>query len=290
MATPDLSLLDPEQQALVRRMLAAVVDRPDLHANRIRVGACPGGRSAYFVDQRGGGSAFPQAATLPVDVVAPLVGDGWMRPSPDPTTRDAYAFTEHAVGWYCANSRPSEDEVRRRLGLHLYDAFARHGRRPQPFDVPAVAAQLGVSARDLTAQGHVLVAAGCAAAVPAPRGHPSLVQLRLTEPRGVAWAAAGCPPLGQAAPHATVDVRRHARAVRDQARRARAPQGLRERFELPLRRLGEESETPRGRDEPGGEAIATAVSSRELVGPRAGFQARNRDRVRSPGVAAGGRA
>ena len=303
MGSGDLSFLDPQQQALVRQMLSAVVDHPDKHLNRVMIRPHPDGSFEYFVGQRGGTSAFPQYQRLPVNIITPLIGHGWMEAIRDPTMSGSYRFTEHALEWHHANSGPSEDEIRRRIGGYLYGQFKRHPGEPQPFDVRAIAEQLDVSKEDLIAQGWVLKAAGYVATLGTVRAFssregmvsdqepdPPLHFLHLTQPQGVTWAASGFPPIGEAAaPHVTVNLDLHVQvqAVINQARQAEIPKELLERFELLMRRVEEEFAKPEGRYEPVKGAIETAAASKELMGPLVGFLARNWDRIQGLADAAG---
>jgi hypothetical protein len=149
MASMNLKFLDEEAQRVVRQMLAAVADRPDLHINLVTCRNKGRGEWEYFVGQTGqGASAFPQLTRIRSNAFAPLVGHGFMEANRKPGYQEgAMCFTQAAIDWHHATKGPTDREVQQDLAKVLKRHRIRERRQNEslPIDIPTVAAAIGVS-------------------------------------------------------------------------------------------------------------------------------------------------
>ncbi len=189
---------DPEARAVVRDMLAAVVDHPDIHRNLFRYQRQTDGTWEYFVGQhRSGPAAFTQYIRLPINVVDLLVTRGWAEANRDPQFGAGwYSFTEKAVDWYRRNSGPSDDQVRTAIGRYFLRLEEREPNEPHRFDADAISQELGIDESRVTAQTHFLVNLGLLDDV-GPKGTKMPKFYQLSRPDGFRWAATGFPPIGE---------------------------------------------------------------------------------------------
>lgn len=178
---------DPEARTLVRQMLAAVVDHPELHPNRFRYQRTSEGDWSYFVAGKGGGSVFPQYSRLKFNVVDMLLARGWAEGDREPGHGEGwYRFTDQAIDWYRANSGLTNEQVRSLIGRHFLVLDEREGPEPHHFDADVIAQEIGIEEARVIAQTQFLVGAGMLADV-GPKGAkmPKFYQLNVD---GYRWA------------------------------------------------------------------------------------------------------
>src|SRR5687767_9161967 len=131
---------DRAARSLVKQMLAAVVDRPDLHLNRFQYHLAGGGRYEYFLAETGAGSAFPQPARLDINVVPLLIGRGWVGPDTSGMSGPGWnSFTEEAIAAYRASKVPNNAGIRRAIGQYLVRQQEQFGGDVQIFRPEAIA-------------------------------------------------------------------------------------------------------------------------------------------------------
>lgn len=201
---------DENGRSLVRDMLAAIVDHPDLHPNRFRYQNVGGGQYLYFVAKSAGGSAFPEYSRLSFDVVEMLVAHRWAEGDDSPGHgKGWYRFTEEALDWYRRNCGPTDEQVQSGIGRHFRRMEERDPGQPHHFDAHVIARELGVGEDRVVAQTHFLVGSGLLEDV-GPGGTKTPDFYQLSRPVGFRWAAAGFPPiagLGSTTVNVQVDVR-----------------------------------------------------------------------------------
>jgi uncharacterized membrane protein len=110
--------------------------------------------------------------------------------------------------------------------------------------------------------------------------------LRLTEPEGVRWAAAGFPPIGTLGSHhakVSVSLQVEVRTVLQEVQTAAVDPTVLEQYELRLRRVEEELAKPdgQGRLQTVHDLVETANGSKDLLIPTLGFLATHADKIKT---------
>ncbi len=185
-------IANPEARAVVRQMLAAVVDHPTIHRNLFKYQRQHDGTWEYFVGQHHSGpAAFPQYIHLPVNVVDPLRVHGWAVADRSPEFKGGwYRFTAKALDWYRQTSGPTDEQVRAALGRYFFRLAQRYPNDPQPFDAAAIAEELGFEEPRIALQTLFLVGAGVLDDV-GPKGAGMPLFYQLSRPDGFRWADSG---------------------------------------------------------------------------------------------------
>ena len=191
-------ILDPTARAMVRHMLAAVVEHPDIHRNLFKYQRQRDGTYEYFLGKHGGGpAAFDQHTRLPTNVVDALLLRGWAEANREPGFGGGwYRFTDKALEWYRATSGPTDDEVRSDLGRYFQRLARPLPGGPPPFDAAAIARELGYEESRVLEQTAFLVGAGVLQDV-GPGGARMPKHYALARPDGFRWAASGFGPLAE---------------------------------------------------------------------------------------------
>ena len=239
--------LDDHDRQIVAQALRAIVELPDRYLNRFVVTR---GRDAYTysVLQRDGADPSPALPPLasPNDITQPLLALGYLAAT---TTAGHFAFTDEALGWYRQAASPADQEVRRRLGLHLLGALQQRGTYAgnEPLDLAAVARALRVPPERLLANARALETLGYVKSGPADHMTIEAGFIFLTTPLGVAWASDGAPPMGtDGRPVADAPARVTPDQLLDRAERSALSERHKERFQTLLTRL--ERDKGQGRD------------------------------------------
>lgn len=239
-----LDFLDPEAKRLVKEMLAAIVNYPDVHPNGFAVQRIRSGGYHYSLARHGGGpSPFQDPQVLPTNIVEVLILHGIARPKIDPQWPERFrSFTEDALDWQRKYGGPSPDEIRRFIGRTI---------RRQPkgstafFDAKAVATEFNVAEEQVQEQTQLLMATGLVESL--HRSDTGFGILALTVPDGVLWAEKGFPSihsLSSTNVNVTVDVAVY--NIIQQARAADIPEPTLMEFEARLKRVQEELDKPKG--------------------------------------------
>lgn len=186
-----LDFLEPEEQRLVKEMLQAVVDHPDIYSNGFSVSRRTDGLYEYHLGSNQRPGPFRNPQTLPTDIRGTLIyhkiaGRKIDRQWPD----DFLSFTDDALAWCREYGGPSPDEVRKKLGRWLRKQI---GGSYKEFVVDAVSNEIGISPDRVHGEIHLLMAAGLVERH--LRSDMEFGVLRLTESRGILWAAADFPPI-----------------------------------------------------------------------------------------------
>jgi hypothetical protein len=187
-----LDFLDPEAKRLVKEMLAAVVDYPDIHPNGFSVRPAPGGGFRYFLGMHGGRpSPIQNPRDLSTNIVNLLIFHRIAGPKIDPQWPNHFhSFTEEALDWQRKYGGPNPDEIRRFIGRTI---------RRQPrgtfafFDAKAVATEFKVPEEQVREQTELLLAKGLLESL--HMLDTDFGVLALTLPDGVLWAEKGFPSI-----------------------------------------------------------------------------------------------
>jgi hypothetical protein len=285
-----LDEVHPDAKPLVKRMLAAVADYPNVHHNGFSVSRTQDGYD-YFVAMGGTGggtSPFRQHQVHPFDVVDLLIHHRIAQAKINPQwPNDFRSFTDRAIEWHHTYGGPDDDEVNKRIGRILYQYV---GAVPPSYRIEEVAQKIGVPPERVNRQIRILKAAGFAHSVLA--GDVDDGHLALTEPVGVRWAAAGFPPIGtfnSLALDVSVNLRLDFNAVLRDVRAADVDQALKDQLEIRLRRLEEELEKPEGEGsfDTVKDVVETANNSRQLLESVIPLLVRHWDKVQALSDAAG---
>ncbi|MDQ3654298.1 MAG: hypothetical protein M3457_04370 [Chloroflexota bacterium] len=202
-------IADPAAKTLVLQMLAAIVDRPDVHHNRFKYQNAGGGEYTYFVASKRKGSVFPQYSRLRVNVVDLLRAHGWVENNREPGhVGEMYSFTDDALNWYRNNSGPSDEQVQAEIGRYFKQLEEDEPNEPHRFDAEVVARKLEIEEKRVVTQTNLLVGAGLLDDT-GPGGSGVTSFYELSRPVGFLWAAAGFGPiagLGSTTVNVQVDV------------------------------------------------------------------------------------
>lgn len=185
--------LEPAARRLVKDMLAAVVEHPDIHTNGFTVTRLRDGSGFdYFLGLRGGKpSPFQNHQRLPDNVAGPLLYHRIIQGKRDPQMPDGwYSFTDAAMDWHRRFGGPDPDEIRKRIGR-----FIRHSSPLSPimFRVPEVAAEIGVVEERVAEQTLLLLNLGLIEVL--HRVDDGFGVLALSNPDGLLWAESGYLPV-----------------------------------------------------------------------------------------------
>lgn len=285
-ALPPLGFLKADARPVVMAMLSAVADYPEVYDNRVLSGGVRpdrGGGFEYAVAQRNeqGSAPFPQTWRLPDDIMPQLEHFEFVVSEDGPNRSHWHRFTDEALAWHAIQIQPSDAEVRRRIGRHLYRQFEQPGDELQAFDPAVVSAAAEVDEARVVGQARVMQALELVA-TEVPINGSEFGHLQLSKPTGARWAAAGFPDeVGAAGTtvNVTLDLRVEVQNVINEARSTEVPRALLEQFEARVRRVEEQLERPDGRFESVNELMETANQSKDLLGPAVKFLYRNWDRI-----------
>lgn len=184
-------IVDDDTKRLVKDMLKAVVDHPDIYSNGFEVKNLGNGSFEYFLGGQGRPGPFLNSRRLPHNITDALVHYGIAGPKINPQWPDSFrSFTEEALEWQRRFGGPEPDEVRRRIGRLLERQLGGQGRE---YRIEEVAQEIGVSEERVRKEIHILVEAGFIER--ALGGDAEFGVLGLGRPTGVLWAAAGFPPI-----------------------------------------------------------------------------------------------
>jgi hypothetical protein len=274
-----LDFLDPQAKRLVKEMLAAIVNYPDVHPNGFSVQRTRSGGYHYSLARRGGGpSPFQDPQVLPTNIVEVLILHGVARPKIDPQWPERFrSFTEDALDWQRKYGGPSPDDIRKLIGRTL---------RRQPrgattfFDTQAVATEFNIAEEQIQEQTELLLATGLVESL--HRGDTGFGILALTVPEGVLWAEKGFPSIHSlSSTNINVTVEVAVNNIIQQARAAEIPEATLMEFEARLRRVKEELDKPKGQGkfQRVGELMAFGANSKEVGLLVAQFIASQSDRI-----------
>jgi hypothetical protein len=189
-----LDFLDsnPDAKQMVKEMLAAVVDHPDIHMNSFRTQNVGSGNFDYFLGLRSssrGGSPFLNHRQLKGNIVPQLIHHHIAGRTREPNQGDGwYGFTDAALEWHRVYGGAGADEVRKKIGRLLQTQIHQY----REFDPQQIARQIGVSAERVRDEATLLLAAGLIEI----QQEPGRDYVRLAQPAGIYWSAAGFPPVG----------------------------------------------------------------------------------------------
>jgi hypothetical protein len=284
-----LDEIHPEAKRVIKQMLAAAVDYPNVHVNALSITPTRDGGFDYFLGMQGGGtSPLQNHQRLPVYLREPLIHHGILGPKTNPQwTNSVSSFTDSAFEWHRTFGGPDDDEVRRRIGRVLY----RHiGVVPPPYVFDEVAQSIGIPSPRVERETHVLMGSGFVESVLA--GDREIGILALTRPLGIRWAAAGFPPIGSmdnVSLAVAVNLRVDVNTILQQTRGSGVDQALLDAFEVRLGRLEEELEKPDGEGsfEKVKDIVETANNSRQLLESLIPFMMKHWDKIQALSDAAG---
>lgn len=276
-----LDFLDGDAKRLVKAMLKAVVEHPDIYSNGFSVTRRGDSRFEYFLGGHGQPGPFANPQHLNSNITDTLVFHGIAGAKVNPQWPDSFrSFTEAAMEWHRTFGGLSPDEVRSKIGQILY---RRHDERgPTYYRPEEVAREIGVEPTRVRRETILLLDAGL---VERRYGDGTeFGALYLTRPLGIRWAAGGFRPIGTI-DTAVVNLELHVEIhnVIEQARAAELPEDLLLQFEARLRRVQEELEKPRGqgRFERVRELMEFAANTKEVALLTSGFVAGNAEKMRN---------
>ncbi|MDQ3695353.1 MAG: toll/interleukin-1 receptor domain-containing protein [Chloroflexota bacterium] len=191
-----LDVLDrePGAKALIKEMLAAYVEHPDIHVNSFQVKNERGAGFSYFLGLHGGGrpSPFINNRRLANNIVPLLLFHGIAERSRVPNQPDGwYGFTDDVLSWHNQHGGPEPDEVRKRIGRWLQKQVGGPNRE---FRVDEVAQEVGISPERVRHETNMLLSGRLVEQILS--GDMEFGVLRLAEPHGIYWAAGEFQPIG----------------------------------------------------------------------------------------------
>lgn len=187
-----LDFLNPEEQRLVKEMLQAIVEHPEIYNNGFSVSRS---RDDTYYEYHLGNNQRPgpfrNRQRLPTNITDALVYHGLAGRKINPHwTDETKSFTEPILEWHRRYGGPNPDEVRKKIGRWLQRQV---GGPYREFEVDAVAEDIGISPDRVRTEIHMLLAAGLVEHYLG--GDIEFGVLRLAEPRGILWAADDFPPI-----------------------------------------------------------------------------------------------
>lgn len=147
-----LDFLDDDAKRLVKEMLEAVVDHPDIYTNGFAIQRQRDSSVEYFLGNHGRPGPFGNRQRLPTDAGDALVFHGIAGAKVNPQWPDSFrSFTEAALAWQRTFGGLGRDEVRKRIGRVLRRQV---GGELREYRVAVVAPEIGVRVDRVREQTH----------------------------------------------------------------------------------------------------------------------------------------
>jgi hypothetical protein len=282
-----LDEIHPDAKRLIKQMLAAAVEYPNVHSNALSITRTREGDYDYFLGRHGGRtSPLQNHQRMPVYLRDTLVHHGILGPKINPQWTDSVSsFTKKALEWHRAYGGPNPDAIRRLVGR----VVRRDSANPDAwFDAAAVAIEFNVPEANIREQARILVGTRH---IVEERDRPgNFGILRFTNPKGELWAEQGFPSIhGENLVQVEVSVAVTVNNIIEQAREKPIPAETLLQFEALMRRAQEELEKPRGQGsfERVSELMTFAANVKELAPLVGSFLSEHGDKIQGLADAAG---
>ena len=244
-----LDFFDDDAKRLVKEMLQAVTEHPNIYSNGFRVARSKTGDSfEYFLSNHGAPGPFRNNQRLQTNIIDTLVFHRIAGPRINPNWPQEFrSFTDAALGWYRTYGRISPDDIRKAIGQLLRQQTRGSQGRFVRFDAEAVAEAIGTTPELVSEHFQTLCDVGLIERRPIGDGEYGV--LGLSKPNGVLWAERGYPPiqtLGNQTITVMIDLHVEIHNIIEQARATEVSEELKREFEALLRRAEEELEKPAG--------------------------------------------
>lgn len=155
-----LDFLDavPGAKQLIKDMVAAAVEHSEVHMNSFRYQNMGHGEFEYYLGKRGGRtSPFVNNRRLSANIIDLLLYHGIAERTREPNQADGwYGFTDVIIKWHKEHGGPSPDQIRKKIGRHLYGKRDVEGFTPI-VQVEEIAAALNLPPRKVNDQIQILL-------------------------------------------------------------------------------------------------------------------------------------
>jgi hypothetical protein len=274
MTLKPLDDLTEHDVSIVRQMLRAVVEHPQIYVNRIHIRPQKKGRNdlvfhrfEYYVGRHNSQSPSPISRNfysennigeylLALGYVTKDRNEGW------------YNFTPEAMDWYRQPEPVTDQEVQHHLGEYLLERFheGEDYLNPRPIDFAALAQDIGVPLDRLLSHARLLIRMGFMTEGAVQGEGLEDGYLLLTDHKGLPWANAGAGPISaDGNPIINVTVQITLNQVIEQVEALDLPQETKDQVELLLRRFDGEKQKGRPSYKPIQDLLDMAGNVKEVA-------------------------
>lgn len=264
-----LDFLDADERRLVKEMLRAVVEHPDIYDNGFSVSETRSGDYEYHLANGNRVGPFTNRQRLKTDCSGKLVHYGFAGAKLNPQwPANFHSFSEQALEWHRRYGGPDPDEIRKRIGRYLREQETAQGYIP-PVHAQAVAAALGLPEAQASQQIRLLVGKNLLQVD--HRGSGMGFGVLSFTADGMLWAERGFPPI-DAAPspvfNFALNLRVEVNAVIERAQERHSTPEQIEELKALLEAVRIELEKPagQGRYQPVKDLIGTTADSATIFG------------------------
>lgn len=245
-----LDFLDDDAKRLVKEMLRAVVEHPDLYPNGFSVTRSKRGEGyEYFLATSGGPGPFRNHQRLATNITDQLVFHRIAEGKRNPQWPDTFrSFTDAALDWQRTYGGVIPDDIRKKLGQAIKQLVPTTGKGNYiPFDPEMFSTLVGATPQQIEEQFAILCGAGL---VDTTRiGDSKIGVLGLSSPAGHLWAEQGYRSIhssGSQPINVSVSLHVEIRNIIQEVSETGLPDETQKEFEALLYRAKEELEKPAG--------------------------------------------